>query len=143
MHIKRHNNVPTNNIANLLTSFSRCGLDIGQVPYRTTVELMARELGIISDFQAAELLLKNEDVTLGFDAMTQEGVHINSVHITTKENSHALAIHQLPGGTAEDYELHINETIDSITDVYCRYYCLDFEEIRTKILRRITNTMTD
>ena len=138
------NNVPTNNVTNLLTSFSRrCGLDIGQVPHRTTVELMARELGIISDFQAAELLLKNEDVTLGFDATTQEGVHINSVHITTKEISHVLAIDQLPGGTAEDYELHINETIDSLTDVYCRYYCLDFEEIRTKILRKISNTMTD
>ena len=64
---------------------------------------MARELGIISDFQAAELLLQNQDVTLGFDATTQEGVHINSVHITTKENSHVLAINQLPGGTAEDY----------------------------------------
>ena len=33
-----------------------------------------------------------------------------------------MAIDQLPGGTAEDYELHINESIDGVTNVYCKVY---------------------
>jgi len=71
------NSVPSNNVAKLLTSFSRrCGFDISQVPHRTTVELMACELGIVSDFQAAELLLQNEDVTLGFDAKVKKMMYI-------------------------------------------------------------------
>jgi hypothetical protein len=30
---------------------------------------MARELGIVSDFQAAEMLMKEENLTLGFAAL--------------------------------------------------------------------------
>ena len=43
--------------------------------------MMARELGIVVDLQAAELLMTNTNLTLGFDSTTQEGVHINGAHI--------------------------------------------------------------
>ena len=43
---------------------------------------------------------------MGFDAMTQEGVHV-----TSKEDSYGIAIDQLPGGMEEDYEMHIIESI--------------------------------
>ena len=48
------------------------------------MESMARELGVISELQAAEAILANENCTPGFDATTQEGVHINSIHFTTE-----------------------------------------------------------
>ena len=78
------NRVSSRNIPILLHKFAkRSGLKIDSVPHRTTVEVMARELGVVSDLQAAELLMANSDLTHGFDATTQEGVHINSVHITS------------------------------------------------------------
>ena len=44
----------------------------------------ARELGVMSDLQVGEILMHTSNLMLGFDATTQEGVHINSVHITDK-----------------------------------------------------------
>ena len=57
-----------------------------------------------------ELLLHSAHsvvLKLGFDATTQECVHINSVHITDKANCYVISIEQLPGGMAEDYHTHI------------------------------------
>ena len=54
--------------------------------------------------------MTNTDLTLGFDATTQEGVHINSVHITSKDGCNVIATDQLAGGTAEDYARHIDDS---------------------------------
>jgi hypothetical protein len=52
----------------------------------------------LTDFQAAEMLMKEENLTLGFDATTQEGVHVNSVHVTSQEECHVIDLDQLPVG---------------------------------------------
>ncbi|XP_014662638.1 PREDICTED: uncharacterized protein LOC106805525 [Priapulus caudatus] len=138
------NHVPTKNVPILMKQFAkRSGVILGKVPHRNTVELMTRELGVISDFHAAEIILNSENITVGFDATTQEGLHVNSVHITNKSDCHVLAIDQLAGGTAEDYELYITETFDNLTNVYCKLYSSNFEETRQKIIGHISNTMTD
>ena len=49
------------------------------IPQRSAVELMATELGAISELQTAETIIENDNVTVGFDATTQEGVHINEL----------------------------------------------------------------
>ena len=74
---------------------------------------------VVSDFQCAEMLTSEEDLKLGFDATTQDRMHVNSIHDTSKDKCNILDIDQLPGGTAEDYELHITNTIDRVADVYC------------------------
>ena len=52
----------------------------------------------------AEIIAGENNLTLGFDATTQEGVHVNSIHVTTTTKCVALAVvDELPGGTAEDY----------------------------------------
>ncbi len=76
------------------------------IPHCTTVEMMTRELGMISDLQVGELLMPSDNLTLGFDATTQEGFHINSVHVTSKDNCCGISVDQLTGGTAEDYIQH-------------------------------------
>ena len=38
---------------------------------------------MIADLQAAEALISNKHLSLGFDATTQEGVHLNHIHFTT------------------------------------------------------------
>ena len=62
------------------------------IPHRTTVEMMTRELGLISDLQVGELLMLCDNLTLGFYAMTQEGVHINSVQVTIMDNCCVISV---------------------------------------------------
>ena len=47
-----------------------------QLPSRTTVERMQIELGVISDLRASEFLYDTDMVTIGFDATTQDGIHV-------------------------------------------------------------------
>lgn len=84
-----------------------------------------------------------KNLTLCLDATTQEGVHVNSVHVTTQTACQYLDIDQLAGGTAEDYALHIEDSIDRINDVYCQFYTTDCTENHPKILSNISNTMSD
>lgn len=136
--------VPTKSVPVIIEKYAkRTGIILNQVPHRSTVEMMTRELGVILDFRAAEILIDTDDLTLGFDATTQEGLHINSIHVTSNDDCHVLAIDQLAGGTAEDYENHITESIDCLTEVYCKFYSTNFEDNRKKIIGHISNTMTD
>lgn len=108
--------VPTSNVLRLIKKFSaRFGVALTDVPHRSTVEAMTRE---IAELQTAEEILEKKNTTLGFDATTQEGVHVNSVHITTETKCYAAAVDELPGGTAEDYSTHIIETIDNLASVH-------------------------
>ncbi|KAK6167398.1 hypothetical protein SNE40_021434 [Patella caerulea] len=102
------NEVPTENVSNLMTKIAeRSGDTLSDIPNRTTVDQMARELGIIADLQSSEVAKKTKNITLGFDATTQEGIHINSINITTKGETHVIAVDELPGGTTDDYHNHV------------------------------------
>ncbi|KAK2140232.1 hypothetical protein LSH36_1428g00020 [Paralvinella palmiformis] len=137
--------VMTRNVQILLGKFAqRCGLMMDIVPHRTTIEMMVRELGVVADLQAAEMVMTNTDLTLGFDATTQESVHINSVHITSKYGCNVIAVHQLAGGTAEDYMHHIDDSVKRLAEVYSSFYMnLDYEACRRCMIANIANTMTD
>ena len=74
------NQVPMQNIPVLIESqCKRTDQKLSAVPHRTSVENMARELDVIADLKTAEMAMKTQDLTLGFDATTQEGTHINSI----------------------------------------------------------------
>lgn len=135
------NQVPTANIHNLIKKFGlRFTISLSDVPKRATVEAMTRELGGISDLQTAEALLANTHSTLGFDATTQEGIHLNSIHFTTKENCYFVAVDELPGGSAEDYQIHICDSISNLANVYCHFFEADYENILQKMIGNISNT---
>eukprot|EP00745_Piridium_sociabile_P031362 TRINITY_DN51909_c0_g1_i1.p1 TRINITY_DN51909_c0_g1~~TRINITY_DN51909_c0_g1_i1.p1 ORF type:complete len:176 (-),score=30.14 TRINITY_DN51909_c0_g1_i1:226-753(-) len=104
---------------------------------------MARELGVISDLQAAQVAVSTADLTLGFDATTQDGIHMNSIHFTTESDCFVIAIDQLAGGTAQDYESHICESVDHLAQVYSQFHDCDFQECRKNIIGNIANSMTD
>ena len=102
------NQVPTQNIPSLIENLSqRTGEKRSTLPHRTTVEQMTSELDIIVDIKTAELAMKISDLTVGFHATTLEGVHINSIHLTTKEECEVIAIDELAGGIADDYCEHV------------------------------------
>ena len=77
--------VPSHCVPKLLHKVrEHTGYRFSGIPHRTTVEQMMHELGIISELQTAEIAFSTKNLTVGFDASTQEGVHINVVHFTTK-----------------------------------------------------------
>ena len=138
------NQVPTQNIPSLIQTYAEMtGDNLSAVPQRTTVEQMARELDVIADLKAAEVAMKTPDLTIGFDATTQEGVHINSVHLTTKDACEVIAIDELPGGTADDYSEHVCGSVNHLATTYADFHELDYPECRSKIIKNISNTMTD
>uniref|UniRef100_A0A2C9JTC5 Uncharacterized protein n=1 Tax=Biomphalaria glabrata TaxID=6526 RepID=A0A2C9JTC5_BIOGL len=119
------------------------GILIDSVPDKSSIENCVRELGVISDLQAAEVVMATPGLTLGFDATTQEGVHVNSVHLTTKSNTLVIALDDLSGGTAEDYGNHICQAIQNLAGVYSNFHKTDLHECRDKIIQNISNTMSD
>ena len=129
--------VPTKTIPSLIVKFAhRSGTTLTDVPHRSTVEAMVRELGVISHLQSADALLENRDCTIACDAKTQEGTHLNSVHITTKANCYVIAADELPGGTAENYHLHICESIDNLANVFCHFLDKDYQTIRQSLISK-------
>ncbi len=115
--------VPAANIQNLISKFAmRCGLTLSDIPHRTTVERMKHELGAIAEMQTAEVILSNENTALGFDAITEEGIHVNSIHVTTNEKCYVVVTDELPDGRADDYSTHIVEAVDSLASVYSVFH---------------------
>ena len=136
--------VPTVNIPHMIEQFTRrFDITLTDVPHRSTVESMTRELGSISDLQAAEAIMGNKNITLGFDATTQEGQHVNSIHVTTEHSCYAVAVDELPGGTAQDYSAHICDSIDNLASVHAYFHDADQKESKKLMISNIVNTLTD
>ena len=139
-------NVPTDHIRPLLHSMAlNFGVPLGlsDIPSWSSVENMMIELGIVSDLQAVEVIYK-EACTVGFDASTQEGVHVNSIHATTIEACHVLSLEQLAGGTAYDYCDHVVRTVEHLVKVLVEFKPeLDYAESKDTIIAHIQCTLTD
>jgi hypothetical protein len=119
-------------------AYIRTGKKVDSIPQRTSVEYMARQLGVIAELQTAEALMSDENFTLGFDATTQEGVHMNAIYFTSSSRTYAAAVDELPGGTADDYLGHIIGTIDSLCRTYCSFHeDADFEATKSTMISRI------
>ena len=105
--------------------------------------MMARELGVISHINVAEFLLEKVDSTIAFDATTTEGVHVNSVYVTSTDECNVISIDQVAGGTSEDYEVRIPESVNQVVDAYRDLYNIDFDNCRPNIISYILNSMND
>ena len=135
--------VPTVNIPRMIEQFTRrCDITLTDVPHRSTVESMTRKLGLISDLQAAEAIMANKNTTLGFDATTQEGQHVNSIHVTTENSCHAVAFKELLGGTAQDYSAHICDSIENLASAHAYVHDPDQKESKKLIISNIVNTVS-
>lgn len=86
--------------------------------------------------------MKSVNLTLGFDATTQEGVH-NSIHLITKEECEVVAIDELPGGTADDYHCYVTESIDHLAASYSDFHQEVYQHCRSIIMEHISNTLTE
>ena len=104
---------------------------------------MTRELGSISHPQAAEVIMANKNITLGFDETTHEDHHVNSIHVTTEHSCYAVAIDELPGRTAQDYSAHICDSIEHLASVHAYFHDADQKTSKKLIISNIVNTLTD
>ena len=134
-------NVPTDKIPPLVLSFAtKFGVDITakDIPVRSSVENMVAELGLLSDLQVAEFIHKSTDVTIGFDATTQEGVHVNAIHTTSEHKCLVVALDQLAGGTAKDYSQHIIDSVAHLAHVYCQFHTdASFSDVHGELISHI------
>lgn len=138
------NQVPTKSIPLVIESDARrTGEKLTSVPQRSIVDQMVRELDVIADLKAAEFVMKKPNLTLGFDATTQEGTHINSIHITSIEECEVLDIAELAGGTADDYHDHVTHSVDNLASVYADFHQEEYGYARSTMIKNISNTMTD
>ena len=104
---------------------------------------MIRELGVITDLQTAEIAISEKNLTLLFDGTTQEGVHASCIHLTTKTGCQVVALDELSGGTSEDFEQHICQSVDNLAKTYVSFHLTDFQECRQTIIGNISNTISD
>ena len=80
---------------------------------------------------------------MGFDATTQDGVHINSVHVTTETTCCVVAIDTLPGGTAEDYCKHVTGSFDNLASIYSSCKGENEDQVKGNLIKNVTHTMAD
>ena len=107
------------------------------------VEAMTQELGAISELQTAKYILMSEVCTLGFDATTQEGIHINSIHVTSQSTCYSVAVDELAGGTAAYYHQHIVESVENLAAVYSNFNEVNKVKVKKQLISKISNSLTD
>ncbi|XP_033096587.1 uncharacterized protein LOC117100861 [Anneissia japonica] len=136
--------VPTKNVEDLVIK-SGCtfGYSVSNPPKHSSVENMARELGAISDYQSAKFMLESEQLSLGIDATTREGIHVNGVYVSSKDDSNVIAFDELAGGTPVDYQVQIDESITNMAKVYCQVHDKSPTEVHSQLISKITSTMSD
>ena len=77
-------------------------------------------------------------MTLGFDATTQEGRHVNSIHVPTESNCYAVEVSKRPGGTTQDYSSHICDSIENPANAHAYFYDGDQKESKKLDISSIT-----
>ena len=116
-------NVPTDRIPGLIESFAkRFGINLTSqnIPVKSSVENMVVAL---SDLQTADVLYNTDNITIGMDATTQEGCHLNDIYMTTEDRCLVVALDELPGSVEHLASVHcvfneISEEVTPMKDVY-------------------------
>ena len=112
---------------------------ISTLPSEKSVRNYFAEFAIISAMQTAELLYNNSKVTLGWDATTVKGKHLNEVHfsIVTPEGpvQYLVTIDRVPGARAEDYNTQILRALEKSATLYGSFKNLDPSEVLFKCYR--------
>ena len=136
----------TEQIPGLIETFAKSfNIKLKGVPGRSTVENMVVELGLISDFQVAALLYNSRNVTIAFDATTQDDTHVNEIHATTNEKCLVMSLEELAGWTAKDYANHIIKSVEHLAQTLCTFRVEEqsISAVNKTLQSHITCSMTD
>ena len=114
-------------------------VDVGTLPSQGTISNTSLELGVICDVHSCQRLLASDFPTLGWDATSLDGHHVNTIHFQEGPKSSVLSITTLAGGTAVDYVDHITTMLTDITSVHGQFTGEDpakvLEAVRNKFSR--------
>lgn len=119
------------------------GRELLDVPSRSSIVRMGREMGVIADLQGAETLLSNANNTLSWDGTSLKGKHLNEIHVCTGKENIVLGVSNLAGGNTKDYTDDIVNTVDNLMSDYGTYRLLDKTETISKGKENISCTLTD
>ena len=81
--------------------------------------------------------------TLGFDATTLSGVHVNAVHFATPDNILSAGIAEVPGARAEDYHKHIISVLNQLARVHSLWLKRDTATVKKELFDKVTSTICD
>ena len=112
------------------------GFSIKELPQKATLVRMLAEMKGIAYYQLAEMLSKEENLTLHSDGTTKFGEHYYSFQISTPTTSYSLGLAEMSTGSAS----HVLETFQQVLS--------DVEvaagpKAGAIILSKIKNTMSD
>ena len=116
------------------------------LPNPTTVSQFAYELGVISDLQVGEVLVKHSNVTLAWDATSLDAQLVNEVHVTVPtvpSTGYVLQVSVLPGRTTDDYISHLQQAINDVCQTYSLYHHLPEAAVVSQVVNHLTCTMSD
>ena len=87
-----------------------------------------------------------QDNTFSWDSTSVDGQHINEIHISIPNDppiSYVLQLGLLPGGTTENYSVHIMDCINDVAATYADYKNLDLMHVKCTIIKFLKNVLTD
>ena len=120
--------------------------EVDFLPDKSTISQFAHELGVISDLQVGEVLVKNDNLTLAWDATSIDADHLNEIHVhvpTIPPTGYILQVGTIAGGTTADYTSHIHEAISDITQTYALFHDEHEPAIMSTVVKHLKNTLTD
>ena len=119
VYVLLNGNAPIKNQSTILSSILMwLNIKCDKVPCMSTVNNMLREVSVLSSLFTVKFMLDRSVLRIGFDATTQEGVHVNCLYIGDKYDIRIIDMRELPGGAASDYVKHITDCIDQISNIY-------------------------
>ena len=116
------------------------------LPNQTTVSQFAYELGVISDLQVGEVLVKHSNLTLAWDATSLDTQRVNAVHVTAPmvtPTGYVLQVSVLPRGTTDDYSSHLQQAINDVCQTYSLYHHLPEAAVVSLVVHHLTCTMSN
>ena len=122
------------------------GLTVDEKADAATVSQFAYELGVLNDVQVCETIMKEDNLTLGWDATSLRGEHVNEVHLMfpgEPPRGLELQINSLSGGTTADYAQHTSESLSDVSDTYALCHGVERLDVQKTVLSKLKNTISD
>ena len=112
------------------------GFSIKELPQKATLVRMLAEMKGITYCQLAEVLAKDENLTLHSDGTTKFGEHYYSFQISTSTTSYSLGLAEMSTGSTSN-------VLDTFKRVLCDVELVAGPKTGAAILSKIKNTMSD
>ena len=120
-----------------------CKREIDELPKKSEVAVMLRELGVLSKIQVGEKLMSTKNYTLHTDGTSKKGHHFSGVQISTEDRKMSLGMEEIPSGTSENYFKSVITEIKDCARMANAASSNQDDSFYEKAVVNCKNTMTD